>query len=171
MIMATYNLFNNKDLSSYKPFKENNSNDTLLNICLKNGLLTAVLLVMSFISLCYFLRLVEINQLWVINLFLLLMGVYDSLADYSPTGKGDSIDYFNGFKVGLYTSLIAVVLHSLFILVISNFDTSLLKTAKADYFNGYTSSLIAAGINLFEGIAASLIITFCLMQYFKKNEI
>lgn len=171
MTMATYNLFNNKDLSSFKPFGNNDSNDTLFNICLKNGLLTTVLLIMSFIALCSYARILEINQLWVINLFLLLMGVYDSLADYSPTGKGDSIDYFEGFKVGLYTSLIAVVLHSLFILVVTNFDSSLLTTAKADYFNGYTSSLTAAGITLFEGLAASLIITFCLMQYFKKNDI
>jgi hypothetical protein len=170
MTMATYNLFNNNDLSPYKPFGENNSNDTLFNIYLKNGLLTTVILIMSFIALCSYTRLLEINQLWVINLFLLLMGVYDSLADHSPTGKSDSIDYFEGFKVGLYTSIIAVVLYSAFILVITTFDASLLTTAKADYFNSYASSLTAAGMTLFEGLAASLIITFCLMQYFKKNE-
>lgn len=51
MTMATYNLFNNKDLSSFKPFGNNDSNDTLFNICLKNGLLTTVLLIMSFIAL------------------------------------------------------------------------------------------------------------------------
>ena len=77
----------------------NDSNDTLFNICLKNGLLITVLLIMSFIAFCSYSRILEINQLWVINLFLLLMGVYDSLEEYSPTGKSDSIDYFEGFKV------------------------------------------------------------------------
>jgi hypothetical protein len=170
MTMATYNLFNNKDLSSFKPFGNNDSNDTLFNICLKNGLLITVLLIMSFIAFCSYSRILEINQLWVINLFLLLMGVYDSLEEYSPTGKSDSIDYFEGFKVGLYTSSIAVTLHAAFIFIITNFDATLLNTAKASYFYGYTSSLTAACITLFEGLAASLIITFCLMQYFKKNE-
>jgi hypothetical protein len=72
--MATYNLFNNKDLSSFKPFGNNDSNDTLFNICLKNGLLITVLLIMSFIAFCSYSRILEINQLWVINLFFTING-------------------------------------------------------------------------------------------------
>lgn len=169
--MATYNLFNNKDLSPFKPFRNKNSNDTLINICLKNGSFTAILLVMSFIALCWYSKVLEINQLWVINLFLLSMGVYSSLEEYSPTGKSGSIDYFDGFKIGLYTSIVAVTTHALFILVFTYLDHSILNTAKTDSFNGFTNSLTAAGTILYEGVAASLIITFCLMQYFKKNEI
>ena len=169
MTMATYNLFKNNDLSSIKSSGDNNSSDNLHNICLRNGLLTAVILVMSFILLCYYLKALEINQLWLINLFFLLMGVYDSLKKYSPSGKGGSIDYFDGFKVGLYTSIIAVSLNASFIFLITNFDNTLLKIAKADSFSGFTSSITAAGVTLFEGLGASLIITFCLMQYFKKK--
>jgi hypothetical protein len=169
--MATFDLFRNKNLSQNEQFHRSNSSDTIHKICLKNGILTSILLIMSFFAFCGLTNRLEIHQLSVINMFLLAFGVYFAIENISPTGKAGSVEYFEGFKVGLYTSLVSVGIHALFLLTYTIFDSSVLIGIKS----GHTLSIAAnpltlAGVTLFEGLASALIITFCLMQYFKKNE-
>jgi hypothetical protein len=169
--MATFDLYRNKSLSENKQFHRNNSNDTIHKICLKNGVLTSMLLIMSFVVFCGYTHQLEIHQLSVVNMLLLALGVYFAIENLSPTGKAGSVDYFEGFKVGLYTTLVAVGLHALFLLIYTYFDPSVLTEIKSGYIYGITiSPLMVAGVTLFEGLASALIITFCLIQYFKKNE-
>lgn len=169
--MATFDLFRNKNLSVNKLFHRNNSDYTIHKICLKNGVLTFVLLIMSFVAFCAYTHKLEIHELIVANMILLAIGVYFALDNISPTGKVGSVNYFEGFKVGLYTSLVAVGLHALFLLVYTYFDSSVLTEIRDGHLYGISlSPFTIAGVTLFEGLASSLIITFCLMQYFKKNE-
>ncbi|MBA2612103.1 MAG: hypothetical protein H0U95_09035 [Bacteroidetes bacterium] len=166
--MATLDLQRNKALSENRQFHRNNSNDSIHKICIKNGILTAILLISSFLSLCAITHRLEINQLTVPNLFLLLFGVYFALENYSPNGKSGSIDYFEGFKVGLYTSLVAVGIHALVVCAYCIFDTQIL--GQSCLFHLHLNPFTIAGVLMFEGLAAGLIITFSLMQYFKKPD-
>ncbi len=167
--MATLDIRRNKALSENRQLhKKNSDDDTIHKICIKNGILTAILLVASFFALCALTHHLEINQLTVPNLFLLLFGVYFALENYSPTGKGASIDYFEGFKVGLYTSLVAVGVHALIIGIYTVFYTQILGQNSLFYIN--LNPITITGLLFFEGLAAGLIITFCLMQYFKKPD-
>lgn len=169
--MATLDLERNKALSNNGQFHRNNSNDTIHKICIKNGVLTAILLISSFFAFCALTHHLEINQLTVPNLFLLLFGVYFALENYSPNGKGGTIDYFEGFKVGMYTSLVAVGTYAFLVSVYFIFNKAILLDLKKGFFSDmYSNHITIAGILLFEGLASSLIITFCLMQYFKKPE-
>ena len=167
--MATLDIQRNKALSENRQFHRNNSNGAIHKICIKNGILTAVLLISSFFALCALTHHLEINQLSVPNLFLLLFGVYFALENYSHNGKGGTIDYFEGFKVGLYTSLVSVVTHAIFVgmyfyaIVLRQFKEGSLPDI-------HSNPITITGILLFEGLAAGLIITFCLMQYFKKPD-
>ncbi|MDP3557200.1 MAG: DUF4199 domain-containing protein [Bacteroidota bacterium] len=168
--MATYDLFRNKNLLDNKRFHRNNSDDTIHKICLKNGLLTSVLLIMSFLAFCGYTHRLEIHQLSVANMVLLAFGVYFAIENISPNGKAGSVDYFEGFKVGLYTALVAVVSHALFLMIYTYFNNSILLEIKNGRYGIAINPLTVAGVTLFEEFAAAIIITFCLMQYFKKNE-
>ena len=170
--MATFDLFRNKNLSNDKRFHRNNSDDTLHTICLKNGILTATLLIISFIVFCGYTHQFEIHQLSVVNMLLLGLGVYFAIHRLSETGKADSVDYFEGFKVGIYTSIVAVGIHALFLLVYTFIDSSVLTEIKSGHIYGIIlNPLTIAGVTFFEGLASALVITFCFMQYFKKNDI
>ena len=169
--MATFDLFRNKSLSENRRFHRNSSGDTIHKICLKNGILTSILLIISFLAFCGITNRLEIHQLSVINMFLLAFGVYFAIENVSPNGKAGSVDYFEGFKVGLYTSLVSVGIHALFLLAYTIFDSSVLTEIKNGRIFGIAANpLTLAGVTLFEGLASALIITFCLMQYFKKND-
>ncbi|MDP1800718.1 MAG: DUF4199 domain-containing protein [Bacteroidota bacterium] len=168
--METVNLFRNDGLFDNEQFRRNNSDKSMQKICWRNGILTSMLLIASFLGLCAFTHRLEINQLSVVNLLILAVGVYFALEEFSPTGSGNSLDYFEGFKVGLYTSIAAVLIHALVILIYTSFDPSILSQIRAGTFFTFNANpFVAAGITLFEGLACGLIITFCMMQYFKKN--
>ena len=167
--MATIDLRRNKRLSENRQFHKNNSNDSIHKICIKNGILTATLLIASFYAVCARTHILEINQLTVPNLFLLSFGVYFALENYSPNGKSGSLDYFDGFKVGLYTTLVAVVTHALCI-GLYFYATVLSQFKEGKLPDIHSNPITITGILLFEGLAAGLIITFCLMQYFKKPD-
>lgn len=169
--MATLDIQRNKALSENRQFHKNNPNNSIHKICIKNGILTAVLLLASFFAFCALTHILEINQLTAPNLILLSFGVYFALENYSPNGKSGSLDYFEGFKVGLYTSLVAVGTHVLFVGAYTLFDTTSVGHYKAGVLTHlHTNPFTIIGVLLFEGLAAGLIITFCLMQYFKKPD-
>ncbi len=167
--MATFDLFRNKSLSENKQFHRQNSGDTIHKICLKNGILTSILLITSFLALCGITNRLEIHELSVINMFLLAFGSYFAIQNISPNGKGGSVDYFEGFKVGMYTSLVSVGIHALFLLIYTSLYPSVL-TGIGHYFGVGSNPITVAGATIFEGLAGAFIITFCLMQYFKKDE-
>ncbi len=168
--METVNLSRNDGLFKNEQFHRNDSDNGVQKICWRNGILSSMLLLASFLGLCAFTHRLEINQLSVVNLLILAVGVYFALEELSPTGKGNSLDYFEGFKVGLFTSLVAVMVHTLVILIYTSFDASILSEVRSGTFFTFNKDpFAAAGITLFEGLACGLIITFCLMQYFKKN--
>ena len=166
--MATFDLFRNKSWAKAEQSRRNNSDETIHKICLKNGILTSVLLIMNFLAFCAFTRHLEIHQLSVINMFLLAFGAYFAIQNISPTGTGGSVDYFEGFKVGTYTSLISVGIHTLFMLVYTFYFPSVLSS-NGQVFGIDSNPISVAVATLFEGLAGAFIITFCLMQYFKKN--
>jgi hypothetical protein len=166
--MATFDLFRNKSWAQSEQFRRNNSDETIHKICLKNGILTAILLVMNFLAFCAFTSKLEIHQLSVINMFLLAFGAYFAIQHISPNGKGGSVEYFEGFKVGAYTSLISVGIHSLFLLIYTFFFPSVLST-NGHVFGIDSNPVTFAAVTLFEGLAGALVITYCLMQYFKKE--
>ncbi len=166
--MATFDLFRNKSWTQSQQFQRDNSDETIHKICLKNGILTSVLLIMNFLACCAFTNSLEIHQLSVINMFLLAFGAYFAIQNISPNGKGGSVDYFEGFKVGIYASLVSVAIHALFLLIYTYFFPSVLST-NGSVFGIASNPLTVAAVTMFEGIAGALIITYCLMQYFKKD--
>lgn len=167
--MATFDLFRNKSFSEKEQFRKNNPDEAIYKVCLRNGILTSALLIVSFFAFCGITNQLAIHQLSVINMFLLAFGAYFAIQNISPDGKGGSVEYFEGFKVGMYTSLISVSLHALFLLIYTSFFPSVLY-ANGHIFGNDSNPINVAAVTLFEGLAGAFIITFCLMQYFKKNE-
>jgi hypothetical protein len=156
--MATFDLFRNKSWARPEQFRRDNSNEPIHKICLKNGILTAILLIINFLAFCVFTNELEIHQLSVINMFLLAFGAYFAIQNISPNGKGGSVEYFKGFTVGTYASLVSVVIHALFLLIYTASFPSVLST-NGHIFGIDSNPLTVAAVTLFEGLAGALIIS------------
>lgn len=166
--MATFELFRNKSLSQNEQFHKNNSGESIHKICLINGAVTSIFLIATFLVLCIMTKKLQIHQLSAINMFLLAIGAYFAVRKISPSGKHGSIDYFEGFITGMYASLSAVIFHALFLLIFTYFFPAILQ-GNGDIFGKVSNPFSVAAITLFEGIAGAFVITFSLMQYFKKE--
>jgi hypothetical protein len=135
----------------------------------KYGILTSFLLIGGFTG---------INALSMGGIFIFPMlyflfltpGIYYSLWRMSPTGGQRSIPYFDGLSRGFLTALTASFVYSVFISVyIANNRNALDFVNESSPF-GLILEPFAAGLSLFfEGLAFGVTITFCLMQYFKKD--
>ena len=97
-------------------------------------------------------------------------GIYYSLWKLSPTGKSNSIPYFEGLKTGSLTAFVAALAYAIFAaFYIAANKESLTFVNESRPFSSLLEPFSAALSLFFEGLAFGITITFCLMQYFKKD--
>lgn len=136
----------------------------------KYGLLTSLLLIIGFGAIK---ALNFENEIYIYPLLYFLFltaGIYYTLWKLSPTGKSNSIDYFAGLESGLFTTAVAVILYSMAISFYFAFNQEHALTLHQNSLLTFFNSPFNAGLSLlFQGLAYGSIVTFCLMQYFKKN--
>jgi hypothetical protein len=104
-----------------------------------------------------------------LNFLILLGGILIALKMYSSATK-DKIDYFTGIKIGLRITFIGVLPFVLFIALYLSFDKHFMQMIQQTVSIGnYLNPVTAAGAVFIEGISSGAVITFCAMQYFKKE--
>lgn len=134
------------------------------------GLLTSFLLIIGFGAIK---ALNFENEIYIYPLLYFLFltaGVYYTLWKLSSNGKSNSIDYFEGIESGLFTTAVAVILYSTVISFYFAFNREYVLTLHQNSLFTFFSNPFNAGLSLlFQGLAYGSIVTFCLMQYFKKN--
>ncbi len=136
----------------------------------KYGLLTSILLIMGFGAVKAMNFEHEIYIYPMIYFLFLTAGVYYTLWKLSSNGKSNSLDYFEGLESGLFTSGVAVILYSTIISFYFAFNQEYVAMLHQNSLFSFFSNPFTAGLSLlFQGLAFGSIITFCLMQYFKKN--
>jgi hypothetical protein len=141
-------------------------------ISLATGLFTAAALIIYFFIMKLF-GLERMLELRFLNFFILLGGAaYAIKKIIKIDGDYTNDDYYlKGFAAGILTSLVAVCIFSASIsLYLAYLDTDLLSYIKAtvsfgEMVTGFTVFLIL----FLEGMASSIIIVFCAMQYFKSK--
>jgi hypothetical protein len=158
---------NLKDVLGNQDHPQNNFAQDI--IALRCGGLTALALIAFFI-LASILGYSNLIALSAFNIIFFMVGIFFALKNYAGTGKSNSIEYFDGIKIGLYTGFVAAVLLSFFIGVYLEADQQALNLMNTNYFWG--QDLVALEISvvaLLEGLPTAFIATLICMQYFKKD--
>jgi drug/metabolite transporter (DMT)-like permease len=140
----------------------------------KNKLILKNALIITFLIGIFFLLskavgLADNPALRIFNIFFVFIGVYFAIRENMHTYQDRK--YITNFGVGLQTSILSVILSIVGVLVYS-------KIINPAFFEVIQNSvLIGKNLNLFEiiftfaieGMAISVIASFMMMQYFKKD--
>lgn len=139
-------------------------------LCYKTGFLVAASLI-GFFFLMKAIGFYEILGLRYLNVIFLLTGIIIAFSSYRSKKESDNeIDYLTGLKMGMHITFAAAIPFAIFMAIYLNIDKNFMIYIQQNaMFGEYLSPLSAAVATLLEGAASGVIITFMVMQYFKKN--
>lgn len=140
------------------------------NIELKNGIVI-FLGIGIFFLLMDFLGLADKNYLRILNAFIVLYGINESIKMNIKNGKTDYLqNLVSGFKTGIIGVFLGIVGLIIFI-YIKGGEVYLDKLSDTFFFGEDNNIIKYCSILFFEGIASSLIGSFTLMQYWKDVQL
>lgn len=115
--------------------------------------------------------LMEHVELRVLNLFILVGGVFFALKKFKKTHE-DHLNYFRALVTGVATSAVGSLIFTAFLFVYLSFiDTGMMQylienEPMGRYLNPYMASFIVA----LEGVFSGLLVTFILINYIDTDE-
>lgn len=140
------------------------------NIELKNGIVI-FLGIGIFFLLMDFLGLADKNYLRILNAFIVLYGINETIKMNIKNGKTDYLqNLVSGFKTGIIGVFLGIVGLIIFI-YIKGGEVYLDKLSDTFFFGEDNNIIKYCSILFFEGIASSLIGSFTLMQYWKDVQL
>lgn len=125
----------------------------------------------AFFLLMKFAGLMEHVELRVLNLVILVGGVYYALKKFKQTHH-DHLNYFRALVTGVATSAVGSLVFTVFLFVYLSFiDTGMMQylidnEPMGRYLNPYMASFIVA----LEGVFSGLLVTFILINYINTDE-
>lgn len=136
------------------------------------AIVAAGLIVYFFIM--YAAGLIHVIELRLLNVFILLAGVWYALKQYKRTHNG-RLDYFHSLTTGVATAAVAAGTFSLFLFLYLSFDRNLMKMIAENeplgfYLNPYIASFIVLLEGLFSGFAMSFMLTNFLSSDIPAND-
>lgn len=110
-------------------------------------------------------------ELRLLNLFILVGGVYFALKKFKQT-HSDHLNYFRALVTGVATSSIASIVFALFLFLYMQFDPSLMDSITENeplghHLNPYMASFIVA----LEGVFSGLLVTFVLINWVNTDDV
>ncbi|MCA6078640.1 DUF4199 domain-containing protein [Fulvivirga sedimenti] len=144
--------------------------NTIENNAIKYGLLTSFALI-GFFFLMKVMGLSTEYELRALNVLFLFSGVYFAVKSYID--KADNVNYLGGLGTGMLTSGIALFVFSGFIVIyLGVIDPSFMNSLKEyEYFGRYLNPYIAGAVIFLEGTISGLLVSFILMQYYKRSHL
>lgn len=139
-------------------------------ISIKAGIIICAGYIIYFIFMKY-MNLLGIAELRSLNFLILLIGLFLTFRYYRLKSQMH-IEYLKGLSLGIFTSIISIVLFAIFIFTyFSEIDPPLLQQLKnsAPVIGQYLTPFSAAFTIILEGGISGLIISFALMQYYKND--
>lgn len=144
----------------------NNPNQVHINYGLKvAGGLIVYFLIMKFAGL------LDVVELRLLNLFILVAGIYMALRTFKNTHK-DHLNYFRALVTGVATAAIGSLVFAAFLFVYVTFIDKAFMQYIIDnepmgrFLNPYMASFIVA----LEGVFSGLLVTFVLINYLPTDE-
>jgi glucan phosphoethanolaminetransferase (alkaline phosphatase superfamily) len=110
-------------------------------------------------------------ELRLLNLFILVAGVYFALKKFKATHE-DHLNYFRALATGVATASVGSVVFALFLFLYMKLDAGMMQSIIENepmgrYLNPYMASFIVA----LEGVFSGLLVTFVLINYVHTDEV
>lgn len=126
------------------------------------GTLIALGLIIYFF-LMYAAGLIHVIELRLMNLFIMIAGVYMAMRQFKRTHNG-RLDYFRSMVTGVYTAAIGTATFALFLFIYLSVDKNLMTSIAENeplgyYINPYIASFIVMLEGLFSGFGISYLLT------------
>ncbi|MGK7389236.1 MAG: DUF4199 domain-containing protein [Candidatus Cyclobacteriaceae bacterium M2_1C_046] len=139
-------------------------------VAVKYGTITAVGFIAFFI-LMRLLGLAQILELRSLNFLILFAGIF--LAIRYESMKNPDFAYFTGLATGIATAGISLIIFCVFLAIyLDLIDPAFMQQIKEhEMFGHLLNPYIASVAILFEGALSGVLISFILMQYFKKSHL
>ena len=134
------------------------------------GTLIALGLIVYF-AIMYAAGLLQVIELRLLNLLIMLAGVYFAMKQYARTHDGH-LNYFRGLAIGVATSAIGASTFSLFLFVFLRFNNDFMQyIIEHEPMGPYLNAYIASFMVLLEGIFSGLFITFVLLNWVHSDQV
>ena len=134
------------------------------------GTLITLGLIVYFFTM-YAVGLVHVIELRLLNLFIMLGGIYLALRQYKRTHAGH-LNYFRGLSIGVATSTIGASTFAAFLLLYLKIDNNLMQSIIArEPMGRYLNEYIAAAVITMEGIFSGFTMTYLLLNYVETDRV
>ena len=142
---------------------------SVFNLCIETG----VLVFFGFMSYFLIMRAIGLHEVFMLRYFnaiFLIAGILLAINSYKKNMKG-IFNYKKGLQMGTFITLLAVIPFAIFIYLYLNIDDGFLGLVEKDVdLRDFVSPGTVACFICLEGVCSGSIITFIVMQYFKKNK-
>jgi hypothetical protein len=133
------------------------------------GTLIALALIVYFFAM-YAMGLVHVIELRLLNLFIMLGGIYMAMRQYKRTHAGH-LNYFRGLTVGVSTATIGASTFAAFLLIYLKIDGNLMQSIIDNEPMGrYLNEYVAAAIVTLEGVFSGFTMTYLLLNYVETDK-
>jgi hypothetical protein len=131
-------------------------------------LITLALIVYFFLM--YAFGLVHVIELRLLNLFIMLGGIYAAMKQYKRTHQGH-LNYFRGLTIGVATATIGASTFAAFILIYLKIDGNLMQSIiESEPMGRYLNEYIAAAAITIEGVFSGFTMTYLLLNYVETDK-
>jgi hypothetical protein len=134
------------------------------------GTLIAVGLIVYFLAM-YAIGLAHQIELRLVNLVILLAGVYFALKQYRRTHHGH-LNYFRGLAIGVSATTIGVSTFALLLFIFLKVDKDIMNTIiRNEPMGHYLNPYIAAAAIMIEGVMSGFFVTFVLLNWIYTDRV
>src|SRR5688572_19334289 len=133
------------------------------------GTLITIALIIYFFAM-YALGLVHVIELRLLNLFIMLGGIYMAMKQYKRTHAGH-LNYFRGLTVGVSTATIGASTFAAFLLIYLKIDGNLMQSIiENEPMGRYLNEYVAAAVVTLEGVFSGFTMTYLLLNYVETDK-
>ena len=133
------------------------------------GTLITLALIVYFFTM-YAVGLVHVIELRLLNLFIMLAGIYFAMKQYRRTHDGH-LNYFRALGLGVYTAVIGASTFAFFLLIYLKIDDNLMRhIIENEPMGHYLNEYIAAAVVTLEGTFSGLTMTYLLLNYVETDK-
>lgn len=131
-------------------------------------LITLGLIVYFFLM--YAFGLVHIIELRLLNLFIMLGGIYMAMKQYKRTHNGH-LNYFRALSTGVATAAIGASTFAVFLLLYLKLDGNLMQSIiENEPMGRYLNEYVAAAMVTIEGVFSGFTMTYLLLNYVETDK-
>lgn len=110
-------------------------------------------------------------ELRLLNLFILIAGVYFALKRFKETHE-DHLNYFRGLVTGVAAGSVGSVIFAVFLFLYMMIDKSMMQAIiENEPMGRYLNDYIVSFIVVLEGVFSSLLVTFVLINYIQTDDL